>query len=103
MMRASRLRYFIIITILLSTTMCRKAYEPPAIKASNHFLAVDGVINTGVNGVSTLSVSRSLNLLDTVPNIPELNAQVIIVGANGSMFPLADTGANGTYVSAPLN
>jgi hypothetical protein len=83
--------------------MCRKAYEPPAIKASNHFLAIDGVINTGVNGISTLFVSRSLNLLDTLPNIPELNAQVMIVASNGAMYPLVDTGANGTYVSAPLN
>src|ERR1700687_2122193 len=102
-MREGRLKYFLIIIILLGTTMCRKAYEPPAIKASNHFLAVDGVINTGVNSMSTFLISRSLNLLDSVTNIPELNAQVIIVGANGSMYPLTDTGANGTYVTAPLN
>jgi hypothetical protein len=102
-MREGRLKYFLIIIILLGTTMCRKAYEPPAIKASNHFLAIDGVINTGVNGISTLFVSRSLNLLDTLPNIPELNAQVMIVASNGAMYPLVDTGANGTYVSAPLN
>ena len=102
-MREGRLKYFLIIIILLGTTMCRKAYEPPAIKASNHFLAIDGVINTGENGISTLFVSRSLNLLDTLPNIPELNAQVMIVASNGAMYPLVDTGANGTYVSAPLN
>jgi Domain of unknown function (DUF4249) len=83
--------------------MCRKAYEPPAIKASNHFLAIDGVINTSANGISTLFVSRSLNLLDTLPNIPELNAQVMIVASNGTTYPLVDTGVNGTYVSAPLN
>jgi len=103
MMRAGWLKYFIITIIILGTTMCRKTYEPPEIKASNHFLAVDGIINTGVNGVTTLSVSRSLNLLDTVPNIPELNAQVLIVSANGSMYPLVDTGTNGIYVSVPLN
>src|SRR6185295_8904864 len=34
---------------------------------------------------------------------PELNAQVLIVGAGGEMFPLADTGTNGNYVSALLN
>lgn len=102
-MRAGRLKYFLIIVIISGTTMCRKAYEPLAIKASNHFLAIDGVINTGVNGITTFFLSRSLNLLDTLPNIPELNAQVMIVAANGSMYPLIDTGANGTYVSAPLN
>jgi hypothetical protein len=102
-MRAGRLKYFFITFIILGTTMCRKVYEPPEIKASNHFLAIDGVINTGLNGVTTLSVSRSLNLLDTVPNIPELNAQVSIVSANGSIYPLVDTGSNGNYVSASLN
>ncbi len=65
------------------------------IKASNHFLAVDGVINTGVNGISTLYLSRSLNLLDTLPNIPELNAVVMIVASNGTMYSLVDTGTNG--------
>jgi hypothetical protein len=102
-MRAGRLKYFLIVIIILGTTMCRKAYDPPAIKASNHFLAIDGVINTGVNGISTIYVSRSLNLSDTVPNIPELNAQVMIVSSNGTMYPLIDTSANGTYVSASLN
>jgi Domain of unknown function (DUF4249) len=102
-MREGRLKYFLIIIILSGTTMCRKAYEPPAIKASNHFLAIDGVINTSANGISTLFVSRSLNLLDTLPNIPELNAQVMIVASNGTMYPLVDTGVNGTYVSSPLN
>jgi hypothetical protein len=103
MMRAGRLKYFFITAIIFGTTMCRKVYDPPAIKASNHFLAIDGVINTGANSSSTFLISRSLNLLDSVPNIPELNAQVLILGSNGSMYPLVDTGANGTYVSAPLN
>lgn len=102
-MRAGRLKYFLIVIIILGTTMCRKAYDPPAIKASNHFLAIDGVINIGVNGISTIYVSRSLNLSDTVPNIPELNAQVMIVASNGTTYPLIDTSANGTYVSASLN
>ena len=102
-MREGRLKYFLIIIILLGTTMCRKAYEPPAIKASNHFLAIDGVINTSANGISTLFCVRSLNLLDTLPNIPELNAQVMIVASNGAIYPLTDTATNGTYISAPLN
>jgi hypothetical protein len=103
MMRAARLKYFLIIAIMFGSSRCRKAYEPPAIKASNHFLSIDGVINTGANGVTTLFLSRSLNLLDTLTNIPELGAQVVIVSANGTMYPLVDTATNGTYVSSPLN
>ena len=98
-MRQGRLRYFIILIILFGTMMCRKPYNPPAIQASNHFLAVDGFINTSVNSSSTFVIRRSLNLSDTIPNIPVLNAQVLILSATGSIYPLLDTGSNGTYVS----
>jgi hypothetical protein len=101
-MREGIQKYFIIAGILLSMVMCRKPYEPPAIKASNHFLAIDGFINTGAFSSTTITLSRSLNLLDSVPNIPELNALVMIQTPNGASFTLADTGNNGIYVSAPL-
>jgi hypothetical protein len=96
-------KYLIITGILLSMVMCRKPYEPPAIKASNHFLAIDGFINTGAFSSTSITLSRSLNLLDSVPNIPELNALVMIQTPNGASFTLADTGNNGTYVSPPLS
>lgn len=97
-----RLRNFLLLFIICLTAMCRKSYEPPAIRASNHILAIDGVINTGANGITTIVVNRSLNLQDTVPDRPELGAAVQIQSENGAAFPLADTGANGIYVSAPL-
>jgi hypothetical protein len=82
---------------------CRKPYDPPAIKASNHFLAVDGVINTGANSSSRFVLSRSRNLQDSVTDLPELGAQFYIQNTSGASFPLIDTGGNGIYVSAPLN
>jgi hypothetical protein len=82
---------------------CRKSYDPPAIKANNHFLAVDGFIQTGNNASSTFIINRSLNLNDTIPNIPELDAQVFIQGSDGSSYALHDTAGNGIYVSSPLN
>jgi hypothetical protein len=102
-MQARRLKYFPITVCIFGITMCRKPYDPPAIKANNHFLTVDGVINTGAFSASNITLTRSLNLLDTVPNIPELHAQVLIQNANGAVFPLTDTGTNGIYVSVPLN
>jgi hypothetical protein len=98
-----RLKYHLIIVTIFSITMCRKPYDPPAIKANNHFLAVDGVINTGPFSSTSITLTRSLNLLDTVTDIPELNAHVLIQNASGAVFPLTDTGANGVYVSVPLN
>ncbi len=102
-MREGRLKYFLVIAVILSSTMCRKAYDPPEITASNHFLAIDGIINTGQNSSSSFIVSRSLNLSDTVTDLPELGAQVMIQSSNGIVYPLSDTSGSGTYVSAPLN
>jgi hypothetical protein len=102
-MREGRLKYFLIVIILIGVSMCRKPFEPPAIKASNHFLAVDGIINTGPFSSSSITLTRSRNLQDTITNLPELNAQVLIQSSSGAIFPLSDTGADGIYVSVPLN
>jgi len=97
------LKYMLMTLIVFVVTMCRKPYEPMAIKASNHFVAVDGFINTTPFSSTDITVSRSLNLLDSATNLPELNAQVLIVGADGVTFSLTDTGLNGNYVSTLLN
>ena len=102
-MRKVRAKYFFLAGIIFFTTMCRKAYQPKEIKASNHFLAVDGFINTGANSSTTIILNRSLNLQDTIPDIPEPGATVLILSENGAAFPLIDSGGNGNYVSAPLS
>ena len=99
----NRLKYSWVFLMIMSASMCRKIFNPPAIQASNHFLAVDGFINTGSNASSTFTLTRSLNLVDSVPSIPERNAQVLIQSANGNSYPLIDTAGNGVYVSQNLN
>src|ERR1700676_2547783 len=89
--------------LFLMTFSCRKVFNPPAIKAGNHYLAVDGFIHTGTNVSAAITISRSLNLNDSVPNIPELNAQVNIQSSNGNSYSLYDTSGNGIYVSPALN
>ena len=95
--------FFCILFLLFAGLSCRKTYNPPAIQANNHFLAVDGLIQTGENAVSTFIVNRSLNLDDTIPDIPEINAQVSIQGSDGTVYSLHDLAGNGIYSSAPLN
>ena len=102
-MRKGKQKYLFIAGMILCTVMCRKPYNPPAIQASNHYLAVDGFINIGNFAFTTITLTRSLNLLDSVPTLPELNAEVLIQSENGASFPLIDTGFNGVYVSAPLS
>jgi Domain of unknown function (DUF4249) len=101
-MRVNRIQYFAAFLILLFATMCKKSYAPPALNKKIRILSIDGVINTGPSAVSSFLISRSVNISDTQPYIPELNAQVQIICTNGNIYPLADTGTNGEYVSNPL-
>ena len=89
--------------LMLLLTACIKAYEPPAIKAKNNFLVIDGTINMGVNGITSVVLSRSKNLADTVRFIPELGASVQIESNRGMVYTLIDSFQQGKYASVPLN
>jgi hypothetical protein len=92
-----------LLATLLLLLHCRKPYAPPAVMAANHFLVVDGIINTGVNAVTSIRLSRTRNLSDSIPGgIPELKAQVAVMAGNGASFPLQDTAGTGVYTSAVL-
>jgi hypothetical protein len=94
--------YLFLFLVLLSYA-CVKPYEPPAIKVKNNYLVIDGVINTNVNGITTIVLSRSKNLLDSVSFIPELNAKISIISTSGLIYNLVDSNQKGKYSSAPLN
>src|ERR1700759_3204002 len=102
-MRRKSIRYTGIFFIMIITADCRKVYTPQEISVNHLYLTVDGMINTGINGISSFKLTRSQMLNDTTPSIPELGATVVIQTANGSAdFTLRDTGSNGIYVSDPL-
>ncbi|HET7000000.1 MAG TPA: DUF4249 domain-containing protein [Puia sp.] len=89
--------------IFFSFYSCRKSYAPPEVNANHKFLSVDGLINTGPNNFSTFKLTRSQDLSDTVPSIPERGATVTIKDGTGASYPLTDTGSNGIYVSTELS
>jgi hypothetical protein len=89
--------------LLTGTIRCKEVYAPPAIKAANRYLVVDGFINIASNGVTTINLNRTRDLGDsTTIGIPELNAKVSIVGTHGADYTLTDTGGTGIYTSASL-
>jgi hypothetical protein len=92
-------RCFLFLSLLIG---CRKPYEPAVIKANNKFLVFSGVINTGPNAVTTIQLSRTRNLVDTLPYDPESSAKAIIETEGGPTFTLQERG-RGTYVSGNLN
>ncbi len=99
-----RYKYSLMIVLLLFaiTVTCRKPYLPDALVKSDNYLVVDGIINTSPGGVTTILLSRTKNLTDTVVSIPESGAQVTIQDAAGSMYHLSEQGTAGTYASSPL-
>jgi len=99
-MQKGIVRYCVAILMLLVTT-CKKPYEPTVLIKGDNYLVVDGFINTSANGVTTLLLSRTKNLTDTVVSIPERNASVRIISASGSNYPLQEQG-DGMYVSNAL-
>lgn len=90
------------IFLALAFFACRKPYEPTVIKADYNYLVMDGVINANANGVTTIALSRTKNLTDSLRPKPELGARVSIEAENGGTFSLVPVG-NGAYNSAPQN
>lgn len=82
--------------LLLLLAGCKQVYEPPAIKAANHYLLVDGVINTLPDSKTTILLSKTRNLTDTFQTSPELSAAIQIEAQGGTTYSLQE-GPSGTY------
>jgi hypothetical protein len=91
----------LILFVIAIVIGCRQAYEPVIIKANKNYLVVEGSINAGTQAVTTILLSRTRNVTDSIFSIPELNAQVSIASSNGNYYQLHDQG-NGKYVSDEL-
>src|SRR5689334_15833722 len=91
-----------LLVVILIFGRCIKPYNPPALQAKNNYLVVDGFINTGVNQITTITLTRTRNLTDTVTTLPEPNASVVVQSSDGSVYPLTET-AVGVYQSVALN
>jgi hypothetical protein len=83
-------------------TACKKPYEPPEIKVITNFLVVDGTISCGTNAITTITLSRTKRLNDSILFNPELDAAVYIDGEAGGSYVL-DKKGDGVYQSQPLN
>jgi len=103
-MPATSCKYCLALLLILYLADCKKPYAPPVITQSNNYLVVDGVVNTGPNATTIINLNRTRNLGDTViTGIPELGAQISIVGMDGAIYALQDTAGNGIYISSILN
>ena len=93
---------FIILVSALWVVACKKPYAPPEIKVDTNFLVIDGSISCGNNAVTTITLSRTTRLGDSILFDPELNALLYIDQEQGGLFPLTEEG-NGIYKTTQLN
>jgi uncharacterized protein DUF4249 len=95
--------YIMIMIFSITFSNCIKPFNPPALQAKNNYLVVDGFINTSANKVTTINLSRTRSISDSIfTTEPELNASIQIVSKDGAVYPLSEK-SNGVYQSAILN
>lgn len=81
---------------------CVEPYLPSMPASAQNYLVANGFLNS--QGVTTIQLSRSLQLTDTKALTPESRANVFIQANGGPRFALTESPAgSGTYTSASLN
>lgn len=98
----SKYTHFLYSAAFVFLFSCKKPYEPPAIKAENNFLVVEGVINTSPGSETTITLSHTRRLIDTVVSSPENSASVSIEDNNSGIYVLTQSSI-GIYKSGKLN
>ena len=80
---------------------CRKAYNPQVVSDDNHYLVVEGVINSG-NDSTVVSLSRTVKLTESVGTQAVTNYTVAVEGEQGGNYVLQSQG-NGKYEIGPMH
>jgi hypothetical protein len=101
-MSTRKINQFLFLVLVVWALGCTQAYNPPATKNSNHYLVVDGFINSGPDSTVIL-LSWTEPLSDSQYKFqPETGAQVTVEGNGSDSYSLAEI-VNGQYVAVGLN
>ena len=90
---------FLILLLIITIISCKDEFRPPVQSPTTGYLVVEGFIN--IAGPTSISITRTIKLYDTVRDVNEHNAMVSIEGENNESYPLYETG-NGVYTSSFL-
>jgi hypothetical protein len=94
-------RIFYFVMILITASTCKKVYEPHINSTGIGYLVVEGYINSGI-GPSTITLTRTTKLKDTVSILHEKGSQVSIESNTNEHFLLKEN-ADGQYTSDSLH
>src|SRR5687768_4327414 len=94
-------KLFTCIVCFIITIGCKEKYLPDVAFETSGYLVVEGFISSSQQPTSIL-LTRTTSLYDSVNIVYEDNAIVNIEGESNQTFPLYEKG-NGMYISSPLN
>ena len=89
----------LILLFLITIISCKDEFRPSVQSPKTGYLVVEGFINS--DGPSSITLSRTIKLYDTIRNVSEHNAIVSIEGQNNEIYPLYESG-DGVYTSSSL-
>ena len=84
---------------LVALHACVEPFAPPEITNADHYLVVDGSLNTNPEGGSQIKLSRTQNIYDDGGPQPELRAKLTVEGDKGSSFAFIEA-SQGVYTLA---
>lgn len=90
--------FFIVLFLGLS---CKEAYNVPSPSPPTGYLVVEGFINSD-GGQTSIILTRTTKLYDSVDIVYEHNAAVSVEGENNESFPMYESNF-GVYLSSPLS
>ncbi|MEP6583784.1 MAG: DUF4249 domain-containing protein, partial [Ginsengibacter sp.] len=91
---------FVFIIFFFLACGCKEKFNTNIPSPSTGYLVVEGFISSGQDA-TTITLTRSVKLYDSVNIVPEQNAIVNIESETNQLFPLNET-ASGVYTSAIL-
>ena len=94
-------RWCFLMAVAVLFFTCKEPYNPPVASPVTGYLVVEGFINSG-NGTSTITLTRTTKLVDSVATVYEEDAQVNIEDENGTIYPVSWKN-NGTYISDSMS
>jgi hypothetical protein len=90
-----------LLAMIAITAGCKKPYNPQVISDDNHYLVVEGVINSG-NDSTFISLSRTVKLSEGVGTQQVTNYAVVVESEQGNNYTLKSEG-NGKYDIGPMH
>jgi hypothetical protein len=94
--------YIYCLLLLVLAVGCKKPYNPQIISSNNHYLVVEGVINSG-NDSTVISLSKTVKISENVSTQPVTNYTVVVEREQAGVSYTLQSQGNGKYIIGPMH